>query len=508
MPRPRQKNPNAEKTVQNAPGRAVGRRVGKPTPEALSVVLAGSETPRIEDMPSELIPYADLKPHPKNPKYHGPEQIMHLIASIKEHGVYKNIVCARDGTILAGHGVWLALGRLNAPACRVVRLDIDPYAPAAIKLMAADNEIGQLAEVNNQLLIEALKVAHEGTPGGLLGTGYNEFMLNSLVAVGRKHEPKASEGGGVSEGPAPKIDKSVELHKKWGVEPGDVWVIKSATGEGYHVVMCGECDKATDIDKLMDGTKAQGVITSPPYAEQRKGKYGGVHPEKYVDWWEVVQASVRRVLAPDGSFFVNIKPHVEDGERSLYVFDLVLAMKRRYGWRYVEELIWNNTGTPGSFVDRFKNQFEPVYQFTLSRDTKFRPDNVKHYTDEAFQNDVSVDVTERQGTAGMSVCKNSEGRHPGFALPGNVLRVPSHNHGGKGSGHPAVFPVGLPAFFIKAYSDEGDTWLDPFCGSGTIIVAAEQCKRLARGMERNPAYVAVTLERLSESGLKPERFNE
>ena len=141
-------------------------------------------------------------------------------------------------------------------------------------------------------------------------------------------------------------------------------------------------------DGIRDAQESRGLgdvykRQSPPYAEQRKEQYGGVPTAEYVAWWEAVQANVKANLAQDGSFFVNIKPHCEDGERVLYVFDLVLAMRRRWGWRFVDELCWLRSGVPGEWANRFKNGFEPLYQFCVDGSMKFRAKNVTHESDHA-----------------------------------------------------------------------------------------------------------------------------
>lgn len=78
------------------------------------------------------------------------------------------------------------------------------------------------------------------------------------------------------------------------------------------------------------------VFTSPPYAERRKKIYGGVPENKYFEWFAPIAIEIKRILKPSGSFFLNIKPHTTDGERPLYVFDLVLALKRKIGFLFVD----------------------------------------------------------------------------------------------------------------------------------------------------------------------------
>jgi len=90
----------------------------------------------------------------------------------------------------------------------------------------------------------------------------------------------------------------------------------------------------------------------------------------------------------------------------------------------------------------------------------------------------------------------------GLVRPSNVIQVAAS--GSEAQGHAAAFPVALPAFFVKAYSDAGDVWLDPFLGSGTTIVAAHQNNRRGLGIEKLEKYVAVILERLQQTtGLTP-----
>jgi len=245
------------------------------------------------------------------------------------------------------------------------------------------------------------------------------------------------------------------------------------------------------------------VFTSPPYAEQRKEQYGGVPTDEYVEWWDAVQSNVRANLASDGSFFVNIKPHCEDGQRVLYVFDLVLAMVRRWGWRFVDELCWVHQGFPGMYGDKLKNQFEPIYHLSIGDCkhifknalviSKNGVDGFLNYSDGATIQSGTGSVFSRAGKGFTRKEKDN------LVYPGNVISISA----GEAFLHAAAFPVALHAFFVKAYSDEGDVWLDPFLGSGTTIVAAHNNGRRGLGIEKLEKYVAVCLERLQGIGLEP-----
>ena len=127
----------------------------------------------------------DLTPHPKNYREHPEDQLVHIIKSIEEHGFYRNIVIAKDNVILAGHGVVKASKRMGLTTVPVIKLDIDSNGPKALKVLAGDNELGRLAEVNDRALSEILKEIMEVDVVGLLGTGYDEMMLANLAMVTR-----------------------------------------------------------------------------------------------------------------------------------------------------------------------------------------------------------------------------------------------------------------------------------------------------------------------------------
>jgi hypothetical protein len=133
----------------------------------------------------ETVAIADLHPHPRNYRAHPDDQIDHLVESIREHGLYRNIVIARDGTILAGHGVVQAARTMGMEQVPVYRLDIDPNEPRALKVLAGDNEIGHLSEIDDRALSEMLKEIKDVDMDGLLGTGYDEMMLANLIFVTR-----------------------------------------------------------------------------------------------------------------------------------------------------------------------------------------------------------------------------------------------------------------------------------------------------------------------------------
>jgi site-specific DNA-methyltransferase (adenine-specific)/site-specific DNA-methyltransferase (cytosine-N4-specific) len=141
------------------------------------------------------------------------------------------------------------------------------------------------------------------------------------------------------------------------------------------------------------------------------------------------------------------------------------------------------------FGPRFKNGFEPLYHFAASDDPKFRPDNVRHTSVEPTTVYAPASLDSRQGGTSPKDEKTYE-----TALPSNVLFVDAPS-GTANVGHSAAFPVGLPSFFIRAFSDEGDIIADPFMGSFSTGMAAEANGRRAVGMELSAGYVDVCLRR-------------
>lgn len=134
----------------------------------------------------ELVALGELRPHPRNYRDHPADQVEHLSESIGEHGFYRNVVAARDGTILAGHGVVEAARARGETRVPVIRLDIDSDDPKALKILTGDNEIARIAEVDDRLLSELLREINAAAE--LLGTGYDEQMLAALVFVTRNEQ--------------------------------------------------------------------------------------------------------------------------------------------------------------------------------------------------------------------------------------------------------------------------------------------------------------------------------
>ena len=252
-----------------------------------------------------------------------------------------------------------------------------------------------------------------------------------------------------------------------------------------------------ELKKLSDNS-VDLIITSPPYADRRKNTYGGISEDKYVEWFKPIAIEVKRVLKPTGSFFLNIKPHTNKGERSLYVFDLVIMLKRELGFRFTDEFTWTKLGVPGKFKGRFKNAFEPVYHFTLQPEYTHNPyavaEKAKEVSLKRYKRKACGESKNGSGFAGMRKEITSD-----LALPSNHLHIPqkSNQHTIQ-KNHSAVFPVELSTFFVKAFSNEGDIVMDIFGGSGTVAISCIDTNREFIVIEKELENIELIKKRVEE----------
>jgi hypothetical protein len=342
---------------------------------------------RAEPMAVEVVPIDDLSADPGNLRTHDARSDSGIEASLKRFGPARSIVVDGKGVVRAGNGTLEAARRagitdvlvIEPKPGQLVAVRRSDWSPSeATGYAISDNRLTDLSSFDQDALGATLR-ALQDEDFDLDAVGFTDAEVDALFG------DAGNDDSEVSEDPGAKVDQAAELQAKWGTEPGQLWLIPSRTSPGRdHRLLCGDSAKAEDVARLMDGTCAHGAFTSPPYAEQRKAQYGGTPADRYVEWWDAIQANVRDHLAPDGSFFVNIKSHCEDGERHLYVNDLVAAMKRRFGWLFVDEFCWIREGVPGRWSNRLANGFEPIFHFSLTKDIKFRPDSVAHESERTF----------------------------------------------------------------------------------------------------------------------------
>lgn len=252
----------------------------------------------------------------------------------------------------------------------------------------------------------------------------------------------------------------------------------------------GDCAKM--LKKIPDNS-VDLIVTSPPYADQRKNTYGGIHHSKYVEWFLPISKELLRVLKPTGTFVLNIKEKVVEGERSTYVLELILEMKKQ-GWLWTEEFIWHKKNCyPGKWPNRFRDAWERLLQFNKNKHFNMYQEEVMvpmgDWAKSRLKNLSETDKIRDNSKVGSGFGKNiSNWMQRDKAYPTNVLHLATEC---SNKNHSAAFPEELPAWFIKLFTKENDTVLDPFMGSGTSIFAANKMGRNAIGIELQKDYFDI-----------------
>ncbi len=257
----------------------------------------------------------------------------------------------------------------------------------------------------------------------------------------------------------------------------------------------GDCRK---VLKTLEADSVDLIVTSPPYADRRQHTYGGVSPDEYVEWFLPISKELLRVLKPTGTFILNIKERVAEGERHTYVIELILEL-RKQGWLWTEEFIWHKKNSyPGKWPNRFRDSWERLLQFNKQRQFNMYQEEVMvpmgDWAESRLRNLSKTDQVRDESKAGSGFGKkvaNWIGRDKVY--PTNVLHMATET-GNKN--HSAVFPEALPEWFIKLFTKPGDMVLDPFMGSGTTLRVASRLGRNSIGIDIKQEYLELTQERL------------
>ncbi len=263
----------------------------------------------------------------------------------------------------------------------------------------------------------------------------------------------------------------------------------------------GDC--GNELIKIPDDS-VDLIVTSPPYADQRKSTYGGISPNQYIGWFLPISKELLRVLKPTGSFILNIKERVFNGERHTYVIELILKMKKQ-GWLWTEEYMWHKKNSyPGKWPNRFRDSWERLLQFNKEKKFKMFQEEVMvpvgDWANVRLKNlsetDQIRDESKVQSGFGKNI-SNWIGRDKVY--PTNVLHMATECNN---RNHSATFPESLPEWFINLFTQEGDLVLDPFMGSGTSIIVAHRMNRQAIGIEISQEYYDMVRHSIDEKQLQ------
>jgi len=252
------------------------------------------------------------------------------------------------------------------------------------------------------------------------------------------------------------------------------------------------------------------IVTSPPYADARRNHYDSIHPDKYTEWFMTFHKPFLKALKSNGSLVINMKDKVVNGVRHRYVWHTIEALCAQ-GWHAIDDYLWHKTNPmPGYWPNRLRDGWEYCFHLSKSKHPYFNPDAVRKPIGKWVgmrlknlgKNDLSRHNSINDSGFGRNISKWVGKK---TVLPSNVLNIPLV---GKNKGHPAVFPVDLPLFFIKLLCPDNGLVADPFAGSGTTGVAALNLGKSCILIDNSAQYCQESVCRLecelTEKNIKVE----
>lgn len=389
----------------------------------------------------QLVPLSKLVPYINNARTHSPEQVTKLRSSLREFGFVNPVIIDRDYGIIAGHGRVMAAKEEGIEEVPCVFVD---YLTEAQKkaYIIADNRFAQDAGWDEELLrieIEAL----QGMDFDVGLTGFNDDEIADLFDANGKSEAEDDD-----------FDLSAALEKASFVQRGDIWTV------GRHRLMCGDATSTEDVAALMDGKKANLIVTDPPYNVDFKSSNGlSIKNDKLEN-----DKFYKFLLAA----FHNMAANLEKGGAA-YVFHADtegLNFRRAFidaGFHLAGCCIWVKNSLVLGRSD-YQWQHEPVLYGFLQ--------NGKHYW------------SKNAGRSQTTIWN--------FDKPK------------KNKNHPTSKPLDLLAYPIGNSSRENSIVIDTFGGSGSTMMACEQTNRICYTMELDEKYASVILRRFVEDGGDPE----
>jgi DNA modification methylase len=279
----------------------------------------------------------------------------------------------------------------------------------------------------------------------------------------------------------------------------------------YYATPCGAAylQDSLAFMKALPGGTINLVMTSPPFALQRKKEYGNVEASAYVEWLTPFAEEIRRILTDDGSFVLDLGGSWIKGQptRSLYHYEVVIAFTKAIGFHLAQEFFWYNPSklpTPAEWVTvrrvRVKDAVNTVWWFSKTPNPKASNRKVLVEYSDSMKQLITNGYKPLLRPSGHDISDKFQ-RDNGGAIPSNLLTIANtesnseylrlcRSYGIKP--HPARFPLSLPEFFIKMLTDKGDRVLDPFGGSMVTGAACERMERRWIGVDNTESYIAAS----------------
>lgn len=442
----------------------------------------------MQNLHIEYRPIESLVPYINNARTHSGEQVAQIAASMIEFGWTSPILVDGSNGLISGHGRLLAAHKLGFATVPVIELaHLSPTQKRAYIL--ADNRLAENAGWNEELLtLELTELSEAGFDLAL--TGFEDSEIETLLAANAgvdeiKPEQDGDEPDLADEVPdAPAVPVS---------RPGDVWIL------GCHRLICGDAADAAVVTTLMQGEEASLCFTSPPYGNQRD------YTNTIIDWDVLMRGVFAQLpMADDGQVLVNLGLIHREQEVIPY-WDAWLSWMRAQGWRRFAWYVWDQgPGLPGDWNGRLAPAFEFIFHFNRKGSEPRRPNKIVPCIYAGRDTHLRGDGTSGGGMRNKDGSKTAW-NHAGQVtqeskIPDSVIRIMRHKGKiGEDIDHPAVFPIALPQYVLEAYSGEGDIVFEPFCGSGTTLLAAERSGRVVRAAEIAPEYVDVAIKRFLQN---------
>jgi len=391
---------------------------------------------------SELVSIEKLVPNPRNDNTHTEKHADLLAKVLKAQGIrHPIIVSKRSGFICAGHLRLMAAVRLKLETFPVDYQDFESEA-AEYQFLSSDNNVARYAELNEEKFLDNLKELDIDLEEiDFEDLGLLDFELPNIEVV-----------GAVDDDEVPEV-KHDPITKR-----GDIWLL------GDHRVMCGDSTMIDDVEKLMDGEKADMVFTDPPYFEVAGDfdfKFNSF--SEYLDLINAVYRNVYSII-DNGSIYICLWYK--------HLFDVFNCIKE-LGYEYRNLLIWDNT-RHRNVKRQYSNCYEPILFFTKNNYHFDDSDYLLPYEDQANY--------KRYNKKG----KNIE----------DIISIANiRRNSREASNHPTQKPLELIEQCIGISSLCSSKIVDLFLGSGSTLIACEKTKRKCYGMELDEHYCDVIINR-------------